>query len=198
MEMMVVTPDLGVPIPEVIDYPDLLQKAQAACATAKVLEEHGLDLTPTQGDKDTAAALATSYASDPALTDKTVTPAKLATLTPASIVETELILKEYSHAVVKHAVEIRHLVTNKLILETENSNASIRIRALDLLGKFAEVGLFAEKHEVTVTHQSTDDLRKKLREKLDTIMAKDNSVVDVDVKTLTDIDVDAELGLKDG
>jgi len=197
MEMMVVTPDLGVPIPEVVDYPDLLQKAQAACATAKELEKHGLDITPGQGDKDIAAALVTSHAANPELTEKTVTPAKLATLTPASIVETKLILEEYSHAVVKHSMEIRQLVTNKLILETENSNASIRIRALELLGKFAEVGLFSEKQEILVTHQSTDDLRKKLREKLNTIMAKEEDVVDVDIKTVTDIDVDAELGLKD-
>jgi len=41
---------------------------------------------------------------------------------------------------------------------------------LELLGKISDVGLFAEKSEVTVTHQSTDDLRAKLRSKLEKLV----------------------------
>ena len=41
---------------------------------------------------------------------------------------------------------------------------------MELLGKISDVGLFAEKSEVTVTHQSTDDLRAKLRSKLEKLV----------------------------
>jgi hypothetical protein len=58
------------------------------------------------------------------------------------------------------------MVTNKLIQETENPDPRIRLRALELLGKITDVGLFTERSEVTVTHQTSDDLRAKLREKL--------------------------------
>ena len=38
------------------------------------------------------------------------------------------------------------------------------------MGKIADVGLFSEKSEVTVTHQSTDDLKKNLRKKLEKLV----------------------------
>jgi hypothetical protein len=56
------------------------------------------------------------------------------------------------------------------VLETENPDAKIRLRALELLGKVSDVGLFAEKSEVTITHQSSDDLRQKLRGKLEKLV----------------------------
>jgi hypothetical protein len=90
-------------------------------------------------------------------------------------------------------MQIRHLVTNKLLLETDNPDPRVRIRALELLGKISDVGLFAEKSEVTVTHQSTDDLRERLRMKLTKLVNPEDAVV-IDGKS---IDVDEELGLKE-
>lgn len=197
MDQMVVTPDLGIPIPKNIDYADLITKAKAACATVKELEKHGLEVEVTQEDKDLAAALVTAYAADPEKVEKTVTPAKLATLPPGTVIEVESILEEMAHPVVRHAMQIRHLVTNGLLKEVKSTNANVRLRAYELLGKFAEVGLFTEKQEITVTHQSTDDLRKKLRQKLDVIMGKNNEVQDVVEINGEQVSVAEELGLKD-
>ena len=91
----------------------------------------------------------------------------------------------------RHSIEIRHLVTNKLLLESENPDPRVRIRALELLGKITDVGLFTERSEVTITHQSTEDLRKTLREKFNRILNKDVQ----DVVVIDDIDVDKELGI---
>tara|TARA_B110000503_G_scaffold105940_1_gene158135 strand:- start:608 stop:895 length:288 start_codon:yes stop_codon:yes gene_type:complete len=55
-------------------------------------------------------------------------------------------------------------------LEADNPDAKIRLRALELLGKISDVGLFAEKSEVTITHQSTGDLRANLRKKLEKLV----------------------------
>jgi hypothetical protein len=41
------------------------------------------------------------------------------------------------------------------------------MRALELLGKITDVGLFTEKSEVTVTHRSTDDLVESIRQKIE-------------------------------
>lgn len=100
-------------------------------------------------------------------------------MTPASLVLVRGILDEFGTAVANNAAEIRHLVTNKLLTETENPDPRIRIRALELLGKISDVGLFAEKTEVTITHQSTDDLRKRLREKFDRLRQLDDEITDV-------------------
>ena len=71
------------------------------------------------------------------------------------------------------------------------------MRALELLGKISDVGLFSEKSEVTITHQSTDDLRAKLRSKLEKLI---NPVEDIEDGVFLDgelLDIDAELGLLD-
>lgn len=197
METMVLTPDLGVPIPEKIDYPDLFHRAKAACATAQLLGEHGVDITPTQEAKDAATAIVTAYAQDPESTDKAVTAQNLATLPPAAVMEINELLQEFSHPVIKHAMQLRYLITNKLILETKSSNPHIRLRALELLGKFAEVGLFVERQEITITHQSTDDLKKRLREKLDILTKKTDDAQDVVDVGGEFINVKEELGLEE-
>ena len=65
---------------------------------------------------------------------------------------------------------------------------------MELLGKVSDVGLFAEKSEVTITHQTSDDLKDKLREKLSRLVnpeeIEDAVTINGDV-----IDVDKELGL---
>ena len=87
-------------------------------------------------------------------------------------------------------------MTNKLIDETENPDPRVRIRALELLGKISDVGLFAEKSEVTITHQSTDDLRARLREKLQKLNTPEENIQDAVVIDGEVLDVDAELGLE--
>lgn len=184
------TPELGVPVPDPVNYEDLRTKAQAACETARLLEEHGLDLEPSKEDRDVAATLLTAYAADPTTTSKTVTNQKLASLPPATVVQVNALLKEFSHAVVSHSAQIRQLVTNKLLIESENPDARVRIRALELLGKISDVGLFTEKQEITITHQSTDELKAKLKEKLAALKDRQD-VVDVQA---TELNADADFG----
>ena len=193
-----VEPELGIEFSPNLPPVDLKTRTKHAAETAKELEKHGLNLEPTKEDKDTAAKLTVAYADDPETTSKKVTTKKASTLTPASLVLTNNILKELGQAVVESATHIRHLVTNKLLLETENPDPKVRIRALELLGKMSDVSLFAEKSEVTVTHQSTDDLRERLRAKLNKLVKveddRDKDPVIIDGESF---DVDKELGLKD-
>ena len=189
---IIVEPELNVPVKTSEPSADLKTRVEAAANTAKELGEHGIDLEPTKEDKDTAAKLSVAYADDPEDVSKKVTEKKMSTLTPASLVLTDNILKEFGRSVVESSVQIRHLVTNKLIEETENPDPRVRIRALELLGKISDVGLFAEKSEVTITHQSTDDLRERLRSKLTKLV---NPVEDAAVIDGEPIDVDKELGL---
>jgi|TARA_R110000803_G_C11973279_1_gene319925 hypothetical protein len=185
-------PEVGVPLFDDDPVVDLTIRTQAAKTTALELAEHGLELKPNKEDEDVAAKIAMAYADDPEKTSKKVTSKRLSSLTPASLVLTGNILTEFGASVVESAISIRHLVTNKLIIETENPDPRVRIRALELLGKISDVGLFAEKSEVTVTHQSTDDLKAKLRRKLEKLVnPADETILDGDF-----IDLDAELGLK--
>jgi hypothetical protein len=155
-------PDTGIPVYDDDPAVDLSMRARAATVTAKQLEKEGK-------------------------TSKKATKARVAELTPASLVLTNNILSEFGRSVVESAISVRHLITNKLILETENPDAKVRLRALELLGKISDVGLFAEKSEVTVTHQSTDDLKKNLRKKLEKLVNPpevDGDAVVIDAETV--------------
>ena len=196
---LTIDPELGVPLNEGESNPDLKNQVEAASNTALELAEHGLDITPTKEDKDVAAKLAVAYADNPEKTSKKASHKNISTLTPASLVLTNSILQEFGHSVAESATQIRHLVTNKLLLESENADPRIRMRALELLGKISDVGLFAEKSEVTITHQSTEDLREKLRSKLEKLVNPveiDEAVV-IEHEELGQIDLDEELGSRD-
>ena len=190
-------PEMGVELKPSLPEMDLKARAKASKNTAEELSKHGLDLNPDAEDKDVAAKLALAYAENPDSTSKKATTNKMATLTPASLVLTDNILKEFGQSVVKSAVHVRHLVTNKLLLETENPDPKVRIRALELLGKISDVGLFAEKSEVTITHQSSDDLRKKLKQKLENLVKVEDLPQETVVIDGESLNVDEELGLKD-
>lgn len=192
-----IEPEVGVPFSEKVPSIDLRTRVEAASATASLLAEHGLEVEPSAEDNNIAAKLTLAYADDPEKTSKKVSNKRASTLPPAALVATHGILTQFGHSVVESATQVRHLVTNKLIEETENPDPRVRIRALELLGKISDVGLFTEKAEITITHKTTDELRESLRSKLAKLVepageAEDAVIIDGDV-----VDVDAELGLSD-
>tara|TARA_R100000935_G_scaffold52209_1_gene79235 strand:- start:570 stop:1172 length:603 start_codon:yes stop_codon:yes gene_type:complete len=187
-------PEVGVPLSNDSDE-DLQARVAAASNTAEELANHGVDLEPTSEDKEAAARLAVAYADNPEKTSKKASLKNIAKLTPASLLLTNSILREFGSSVVESAVQIRHLVTNKLLIESENADPRIRIRALELLGKISDVGLFAEKSEVTITHQSTDDLRANLRSKLEKLVTAEDDIEEAVIIDSEPLDVDAELSL---
>lgn len=185
------TPELGVELTPNIDYVDLRKRAEAMCNSATILD---LDAELNAEASEAAATLTAAYAENPEQISKMVTTVRASTLTPASLKAIRSYLDEYGRQVVTHAVELRHLVTNRLIEESQNPDPRVRIRALELLGKHSDVGLFSEKQEVTVTHQTTDELKEKLRAKLQKLIRKDTETEDAVVIGGEVIDVDAELG----
>ena len=199
-----VHPDLGVPLPEdsgdgVFDFVEVVR---AAAKTVELLEENGLDTSfdDFREAEATADMLTQAYAANPEETSKAAKPANVAKLTPQTLVYARNILDEFGQQVVTRSVEIRHLVTNKLILESENADARIRMRALELLGKISDVGLFTERTEVTVTHQSTDDLKNLLREKLNRLknVGSGSTTSALDLIEAEDVNIDEEFGVVEG
>jgi len=87
-------------------------------------------------------------------------------------------LDEYDHMIIDDAQQVRTYVTNRLLEESSDEDPKIRMRALELLGKISDVGLFSERQEVTVKHQSTEELEDLLRNKLTRLI--DGDVVDAE------------------
>lgn len=185
-----IEPDLAIPFPD--DNPVLanfIEKAQAACNTAALLE---LDTEPTEEDQAVAEKAVYAVAENEEKANKQL--AKK-TQTPAVYKSVKGILDEYSLRVVDNAMQIRLLVTNKLILDSESPDDRTRLRALEMLGKITDVGLFTEKSEVTINHRSTADLVDSIRNKLHKLMHPED-VTEVNAVEVNGeaIDVDKELG----
>jgi hypothetical protein len=105
------------------------------------------------------------------------------------------LLSEYDQVVVKSAQQLRTYVTNRLLRETDNPDARIRMKSLELLGKISDVGLFTDKTEITMRHRPTEELEQLLRERLTKVLEAevvDNSAKPEPKKIQIDVsDIDA-------
>jgi Mg2+ and Co2+ transporter CorA len=132
-----------------------------------MLANAGLDFAPDTDDLDSAADVVRAVAAG----RHEVGP--LLKQTPAALLMVKAILDDYGHKIIEDAERVRHLVMNKLVIETENPDPRMRLRALELLGKLGDVGLFVEKREVVVTHQTSDEVRERLRARLARLVPAD-------------------------
>lgn len=99
-----------------------------------------------------------------------------------------LLLTEYDHQVIKDAQQARTYITNRLVELAACGDPKIEIKALELLGKHSDIGLFTERSEITVTHRTSTELEDSIKERIKRLLNADV----VDVVPLTDLD--AQLG----
>ena len=105
--------------------------------------------------------------------------------TPAAVQHLVGMLTAYDWQFINQAQEIRGYAMAQLLEETKNPSASIRLKALALLGKVTEVGLFTEKIEVKKSEMTDAELEARIKEKLGK-MAK---IVDItDIREVQEID----------
>jgi len=131
------------------------------------------DFLKSLGSPDTEAAISTleqqaaRTAFNAVVTQDASAHHKLATIeTPAAVRHLVGMLTAYDWEFVQQARELRGYTVAKLLEECENPSASIRLKALALLGKVTEVGLFTEKIEVKKTDLTEEEIDRKLKEKL--------------------------------
>lgn len=145
--------------------PDQLLGAQLK--TADWLEESGLADTPAITQEAAATAARAAFQT---LTTSPDTDAQRNALTtlhcPEEIRHVIGMLTAYDWEFVNQAKEIRGYVVAKLMEETENPKADIRLKALGLLGKVTEVGLFTDKVEVKKVDQTDEELDARIKERL--------------------------------
>ena len=103
--------------------------------------------------------------------------------TPAAVRHLTSMLTAYDWELVNQAKELRGYAVAKILEECENPNANIRLKALGLLGKVTEIGLFTEKIEVKKTDLTEQEIDAKLKEKL----AKFMNVSDAEVIEVSEI-----------
>ena len=154
----------------------------AQVATADWLQELGVDTDDEIIEQlETATAREAFHSVVTAAPDKEQKQKLVQLKTPEAVRHITGMLTAYDWEFVQQAKELRGYTVAKLVEETQSSNANIRLKALGLLGKVTEVGLFTEKIEVKKIDSSDEEIEQRIKEKLNRFM----NVVDV-------IDIESE------
>jgi len=177
--MILLTPELSVPLPSAREGMLLLhEKAEAMFNTAEFLTAFGVPSEPSEEDQ--VAARVAFHESVNAAQNSPLPLAKTEAIkTSGAARHLKAVLSEYDEIVVKSAVQIRTYVTNKLIEETTHPDARIRMRALELLGKVGDVGLFVERSEVTVRHKTTVELEDSIKSRIAKLLEMRSAAEDI-------------------
>lgn len=97
--------------------------------------------------------------------------------TPESVKRIVGMLANYDWQFVDEAHRLRGFIVTKLVEEAEDHpDAKVRLRALELLGKVTDVGLFSERIEIKKTDISDADLDAQIRAKLEKFVQKSETL----------------------
>ena len=99
-------------------------------------------------------------------------------------------LRTYGAQLGLDAAEERAAITNKLMEIADCGDIKFELKALELLGKHSDIGLFTQKSEITINYKNPDDLEKAIKERVKRLLNAD--VIDV---TPLNSNLDDELGV---
>ena len=101
-------------------------------------------------------------------------------------------LRTYGQQLAMDAAAARAAITNKLMEIANCGDTRYELRALELLGKHSDIGIFTERSEMTIKYDDPEKLEKEIKERVKRLL---NATV-VDTVPLGD-SLDEELGLLD-
>ena len=158
-----------------------LEEVEVAGATAEMLEVLGAPLEVDPSTYDREKALMDAVAKDHA----TLPLKNYSTALAASA-----FLKEYGRSIAFDIHQVRAALTNKLMEIANCGDPKYELKALELLGKHSDIGLFTERSEITVNYNSPDALESAIKERVKRLLNADI----IDITPLED-SLDEELGL---
>lgn len=169
-------------------------RVRVAAATARRLLEAGAEIPVSSREKREAEEVFKAF-TDPEQKNPPSQVVNKYLNVPATVQHLYMMLSDYDHQVVQEAVQLRRYVTNRLIEDSGLSDPRHRLRALELLGKVSDVGLFSDKTEITVKNMTQEDLELQIRSKLfkilgagaTTIVTKD--IIDGEIINMTPEDM---------
>ena len=118
--------------------------------------------------------------------DKPATPTSISV--PAEAKAAQHLIKRFDFQAFGDVHQARNFVTNKLISLADCGDIKVELKALELLGKHSDIGLFTERSEITVKHTTSEALEKSIKDRI-------KRLLNADVTDVTPIDdLDAQLG----
>lgn len=187
---IVVTPtDRDVPlIQDVQGTPaEIAARAEAFFKSSELIREAGGDVIPTEEEKYEARDIFLGAEGAPEVPSSSGVAQHLKAL-----------ITEYDHQVLESNIQARNYIMNRLLELSDprnNTKPMEQLRALELMGKVSEIGMFTERVEVNINNKSTEELEAEL---VQTLTKYINPVKTIDAQTdpVLGIDLDEELGRK--
>jgi hypothetical protein len=99
-------------------------------------------------------------------------------------------LKNYANQLAMDAHQVRSAITTKLMEIANCGDPKFELKALELLGKHSDIGLFTERSEITINYKSSTDLENAIKERVKRLLNADV----VDITPISD-NLDEELGV---
>lgn len=161
----------------------LMDEIAVAGNTAELQESLGAELDVSEGDTQREKELLDAVAN-------AKKPSNLTNQSTAFAAAT--FLRTYGQQLAMDAVSARAAITNKLMELADCGDPRYELKALELLGKHSDIGIFTERSEITVNYSNPEDLEKAIKDRVKTLL---NATV-VDTIPLSQ-SLDEELGLLD-
>ena len=164
------------------EFDNFADKLASIGNTAELLEQLGAPVEATKGSLREEAELI-----DKAVEQQTITPLKASL--PAAL-GVSAFLKAYGQARAFDIEQVRTALTNKLMEIADCGEIKYELKAIELLGKHSDIGLFTDRSEITIKHTNPDSLEEAIKERVKRLLNADV----IDMKPLG-MDLDEELGL---
>lgn len=163
------------------DTSSFLEELAVAASTAEFLEELGIppEVTPENLEREKALLEAVVKRGEKA-------PLK----NYSTALGASAFLKEYGQALATDVVQVRAALTNKLLEIANCGDTKFELKAIELLGKHSDIGLFTERSEININYNSPDALEAAIKERVKRLLNAD--IIDV---TPLGVDIDDELGV---
>ncbi len=130
-------------------------------------------------------------AREKALLDAVANDRKISNLkTPTTAYAAASFLRAYGSQLGLDAGGARTAITNKLMEIANCGDTRFELKALELLGKHSDIGLFTDRSEITINYKNPEDLENAIKERVKRLLNAE--VVDV---TPLKADLDEELGV---
>ena len=75
-------------------------------------------------------------------------------------------LRSYGQQLAMDAAQARAAITNKLMEIANCGDPRYELKALELLGKHSDIGVFTERSEITVNYKDPEDLEKAIKDRV--------------------------------
>ena len=159
----------------------VLDEVAVAANTAEMQVSLGAPLEISAQDEAREKALLDAVAKD-----RKVSNLKL----PTTAYAAGAFLRSYGSQLGLDAGGARTAITNKLMEIANCGDTRYELKALELLGKHSDIGLFTDRSEITINYKNPEDLENAIKERVKRLLNAD--VLDV---TPLSTDLDEELGV---